>query len=197
MSEPFIGQVTLFAFPYAPKGWAECSGQEIPITQNPTLYSLLGSTYGGDDRTVFKLPDFRSRTMLGAGYGKYPNGQPLTPRQRGEWGGTETTESPVQHSHVLLDSPAPEIPLGSGKGTQQGALNGYLADGSCDVTAGIGRQVSTGPVNFYAGTQGTQTIKGDLAVAVEPTGSPQVNNMQPYTVVNYCISLTGLFPPRD
>jgi len=198
MSEPYLGQVRIFAFNYAPKGWAFCDGQLIPASQNPALYSLLGLTFGGGSHDDFALPDLRGRAVVHPGTGKDSSGRVLTYRRQGEGGGAERNDSVAGHTHDILGSVTPEIPLGNGKGTQQSAVNGYLADGSCDVSAVVQRVSISGPVNFYTGTKGQSTLKGNpVATTVEPAGDKTVNNMQPYVVVNYCIALTGIFPPRN
>jgi len=135
MSEPFLAQITMFGSNFAPRGWALCDGQLLPINQNQSLYSLLGTTYGGDGRTNFALPDLRGRTPIHPGDG--PN---LTPRNRGDKGGTETVAPKTAKAagphkvHVHDEKkPKPEIkdaPTLEVAGTQaqdQNAMQPFLA----------------------------------------------------------------------
>ena len=172
MSEPFLGQITVFGFNFPPRGWAQCDGQLLPIAQNQALFSLLGTIYGGDGRTTFALPDLRGRAALhmGAGPG-------LTSRNIGQKSGAETNTLTVNQlpSHTHTFAP----PSNSGSGDTDVATANYPAqaeednyDDTSDATMGSGTTGSTG-------------------------NSHSVNNMQPYQVVNFCIALTGVFPSRN
>lgn len=167
MSEPFLAEVRIVGFNFAPRGWAFCDGQILPINQNQSLYSLLGTTYGGDGRTSFALPDLRGRTPM----------HPGASTSIGQQLGTETvtlaaSEMPahrhsaqVRSESALLgtpsgNQPAPATPAHAVYG---GATN--LADGKAGQISNVGGQAH--------------------------------DNMQPTTVLNYCIALTGLFPSRN
>ena len=170
--EPFLGQITAFGFNFPPRGWAQCDGQLLPISQYSALFSLLGTMYGGDGRSTFALPDLRGRTALhlGAGPG-------LTSRNIGQKSGAETNTLTVNQlpSHTHTFAP----PSSSGAGTTDVATLNYPAqaeednyDDTSDATMGSGTTGSTG-------------------------NSQSVDNMQPYLVVNFCIALTGVFPSRN
>ena len=171
MSEPFVGEIRTFAGNFAPVGWAFCYGQLIPISQNTALFSLLGTTYGGDGRTNFALPDLRGRAPMHAG-----SGPGLTPRSLGESGGAETvTVTPAQapaHSHAFRAS--------------SGGANS--ADPSGNVLANAGAKAL-----YAAGAADTPMSAG----AVAPAGGEQPhNNLMPYLAVSFIIALQGIFPSR-
>ena len=171
MSEPFLGQITAFGFNYAPRNWAQCNGQLLAISQYQALFSLLGTTYGGDGRTTFGLPDLQGRAALhmGAGPG-------LTPRTIGEKSGAETNTLNVNQlpSHTHTFAP----PSSSTSGDTDVATANYPAQAEED------NYHNTSDATMGSGTTGS-------------TGSSQsVNNMQPYQVVNFCIALQGIFPSR-
>ncbi len=172
MSEPFIGEIRIFGLNFEPRGWAACDGRLLPISQNTALFSILGTTYGGDGRTVFALPNLKGRIPLGAG-----TGPGLTPRDLGASAGTEAvTLSPNQlpsHNHAAK--------CNGGNGNQYGPANHYWAQ-------------DAGGAKEYGGSSTGQMSAG----AIAPAGGGQPhNNLQPYAVVNYCIALTGIFPPRS
>ncbi len=168
MSEPFLAEVRIVGFNFAPRGWAFCDGQILPINQNQSLYSLLGTTYGGDGRTSFALPDLRGRTPI-----HVDHETPAHPL--GQKGGEEThtlnaAEMP-QHDHALqgsndnADNPLPADHL-------LGAFNNAYRDGT----------------DLISPAAGTVTNAG---------GGQSHNNMQPYLALNFCIALQGLFPSRN
>ena len=168
MSEP----IQAFGFNFAPRLWAQCDGQLLPIAQNQALFSLLGTQYGGDGRTTFGLPDLRGRLSLHQG-----NGPGLTDRRIGQKGGAEevslTAAQLASHNH----------------GAKPG---GATID--ADQAAPTNNYPASVASNAYAG--GTNTSMG--AFTTENTGSGQGhNNMQPYLVINWCIALQGIFPPRN
>lgn len=171
MSEPFLAEVRIVGFNFAPRGWAFCDGQILPINQNQSLYSLLGTTYGGDGRTSFALPDLRGRVPIHVGRS---NGG--GDHREGQKGGEETHTLSVnempQHTHVLHAV--------QGAGNQPIATDGFLANGGSDTYAG-----PNNPTDMNAG-------------AVLNTGGGQAHeNMQPYLALNFCIALQGLFPSRN
>lgn len=170
MSEPFLAEVRMVGFDFAPRGWAFCDGQILPINQNQSLYSLLGTTYGGDGRTTFALPDLRSRTPIHRD----------SDNTLGQKGGTETvtlTSAQIpQHTHSFKASTA--------VADQKNPNSHVLASNS-------GADLLYAPkVNGSA----TNMRSGSIANA---GGSQAHNNMQPYLTVNFCIAIAGLFPSRN
>jgi len=174
--EPFLGQMTWFAGNFAPRGWAFCDGQILPINQNQSLYSLLGTTYGGDGRTTFALPDVRGRTPIHRGQG------PVFNYNLGNRGGAET---------VVLN--ATQIPshghAGAVKATTQ------AADGTSPDSASFAE--STQEMYFEGNASLDATLANGSAVVRNAGGSQAHNNMQPYGTLNCLIALQGLFPSRN
>ena len=176
MSEPYIGQIMLFAGNFAPRGWAFCQGQIMAIATNTALFSILGTTYGGNGQTTFALPDLRGRVPVGQGQGPGLSNYVL-----GEQSGSETvtliiTEVPA-HTHLLnCNNAGPTVD------NPNNALPAPLVDSS-------GAQV-TG----YA-----TTANGLMAPnAIQPAGGSQPHqNLQPFTVLNYIIALEGIYPSRN
>lgn len=175
MTEVFVGQIITTGFGFAPRGFAPCNGQLMPIAQNQALFSLLGTMYGGDGQTTFALPNMQSRTPVGAGQGG--GGWSPSPYQFGETGGVENV--------TLL---TPQLP----------AHNHNL----CGVTtAANGRNPSN---NFY-GTTSTPIYAstGKAQVALSPATIGQTGNttphpnLQPYCAINFCIALQGVYPSRN
>ncbi len=169
--EPFIGQIIMFGGNFAPRGWALCDGQLLSIAENSALFSILGTTYGGDGRTTFGLPDLRGRVALHEG-----SGPGLSPRPLGSSGGSETNTLSINqlpsHNHQVA------LPVKEEGDTDNPAGNSIAGDGT----------------NAFGTT--TDGILG--ATATGNTGGGQsVNNMPPYRVVNYIIALVGLFPSRN
>jgi len=179
MSQPFLGQITLFPYNFAPRGWANCQGQLLPISQNTALFSLLGTMYGGDGRTTFGLPDLQGRAAVGqgtlAGGGTYALGE-----QDGVEGVTLTTSTMAGHNHNVNAT------------TSQGTINAPA--GALLATAALGppRQSNRGNV-YNPGAPNT----GLVPASVGPAGSGQPhNNVQPSLVLRYCIAINGIFPSR-
>lgn len=172
MSEPFLGEIRVFGFGFAPKGWALCDGQLLSIQQNTALFSILGTTYGGDGKTNFALPNLQGSVVVDAG-----SGPGLTPYNPGESGGattvTLTTQTMPSHNHPAN--------CNSGNGNQIAPGGNFWA-------------AETGGTNVYAGS-GTAQMAGG---ALSPAGAAQPHsNLQPYLVLNYCIALVGIFPVRQ
>jgi microcystin-dependent protein len=164
MAEPFLSEIRIMSFVFAPKGWAQCNGQLLPINQNQALFSLLGTTYGGNGQTNFALPDFRGRIPIHVG-----NGHTLGERG-GEQAHTISLNEMPHHTHfaqatsanATSDSPANNVVLGTA------ALELYR-----DPTA---------------------LAAMDPGVVGSVGGSQPHLNMQPYLTLNYCIALQGIFP---
>lgn len=169
MSEPFIGEIRMCGFNYAPRGWAMCNGQLLSIAQNTALFSLIGTYYGGNGQTTFALPDLRGRRTIGPGTGA---GGSYT---HGQVGGSErhtlTLSELAPHSHTFMGSSAP--------GDQASPAGNVLAASTVDAPYSTSSN----------GTQITPVSTGG--------GSLSHDNLPPYLVVNFVIALQGLFPSRN
>jgi microcystin-dependent protein len=168
MPEPFVGEIRMFAGNFAPNGWMFCEGQTLPISENETLFNLIGTTYGGDGQETFNLPNLASRVPIHAGTG--PDG---TTYQLGEMAGTEQETLTVQqmpnHNHALLGSTT--------------AANSRDPKDNCLATA--------------AGDLYVQTLDAvpESPQAIQPAGGSQPHeNTQPFLCINFIISLFGVFP---
>ena len=173
--EPFLGEIKMFAGNFAPRGYAFCDGQLLPISQYSALFSLLGTTYGGDGRTTFALPDLRGRVAIHPG-----NGPGLSSYRQGQKGGAETTIITVanlpSHSHTHA---APAVSEDGNTSVPTGAVPAG--------TKVLDKEYSTEAPNT--------TMRGGN---VGNTGGGQsVNNVQPYGTVHYIIALVGVFPSRS
>jgi len=188
VSTPYLGEVKLFAFAFPPKGWALCQGQLLPISQNTALFALLGTTYGGNGQTTFALPDFRGRVPISSGQGTGLQNYDL-----GQTAGVEivtlaATELPA-HTHTVDPSQlTATVRCTNLTGDQRSPLGHAPATEATSVTASY----STSATDASMGPSAIAP-----AIAAEATGGGQPhNNMQPYTVLNYCIALVGIFPSR-
>ena len=173
MADPFVAEIRIYPFNFAPRGWAFCDGQLMPISQNTALFSLLGTTYGGDGRSTFALPNLQGRAVMHPG-----QGPGLSLRDLGETGGAETvtllqSEIPA-HTHALMASN--EI------GEDRKAVGEAMAR-------------STGGA-LYGPASGAPVALAPNAVAPAGGGLPH-NNLMPYLTLNFCIALQGVFPPRS
>ena len=175
MSDPYIGEIRMVGFSFAPIGWAFCDGQLMSIAQNDTLFNLIGTTYGGDGQETFALPDLRGRFPIHMGQGSGLNSYAI-----GEQSGTEQVTLTVQqlpaHTHIpRCDN--------SAAGNQVSPAGGVW---SFDNSGQFG--------NYAATADGTQMN----AAAVQNTGGNQPHdNRQPWLAINFIISLYGIFPPRN
>lgn len=176
MADPFVAEIRIFPFNFAPRGWAFCNGQLLPLSQNTALFSLLGTTYGGNGKTNFALPDLQGNAPMHPG-----QGPGLSLHVLGETGGTDTvtllaSEMP-SHAHLtgraIAENGTTQSPVGA-VWAQAPAGRGTLAI--------YHEPNATGPMNPNA-----LMITG---------GSLPHNNMQPYLTLNFCIALQGVFPPR-
>jgi microcystin-dependent protein len=173
MADPFVAEIRIFPFNFAPKGWAFCDGQILPISQNTALFSLLGTTYGGDGKSTFALPDMQGNAPMHPG-----QGPGLSLHDLGETGGSETVSLLVSeipsHSHALMgNSTTATKSLATGNSFARGAsMTPYLAPAGAPLVAMAGQTIT-------------------------PAGGDQPhNNMQPYLTLSFCIALQGVFPPR-
>ena len=173
MSEPFIAEVRIFAGNFAPRNWAFCNGRLLPIAQNTALFSLIGTTYGGDGRTTTALPNLEGRAPMHPG-----RGPGLTSRRLGERGGVETvalTEAQMaQHNHAMMAN------SGTGERSEPTSASTFARSAGGNVY---------GPPNSLV----------PLAdAALPPAGGNQPhNNLQPFLAVNFIIALFGLYPSRS
>jgi len=164
MAEPFLSEIRIMSFSFAPKGWALCDGQLLPINQNQPLFSLLGTTFGGDGRVNFALPDLRSRVPIHVGSG----------HTLGERGG--------EQAHTLSIA---EIP------THTHVLNGATQTGNLVIAAG--NLSAASPSQTYQSPDGNLGAMNPASVA-NTGGSQAHLNMQPFLVLNFSIALQGIFP---
>jgi microcystin-dependent protein len=176
MADPFVAEIRIFPFNFAPRGWAWCDGQLLPLSQNTALFSLLGTTYGGNGKSNFALPDLQGSVPMHPG-----QGPGLSLHDLGEIGGSETVtllESEIPfHSHVInastgaVDEEGTKLPAGAIPGKQQGANPIYTTLAS--------------PITPFS----PQAL-------VPAGGDAPHNNLQPYLTCYFCIALQGVFPPR-
>ncbi|HEY2069730.1 MAG TPA: tail fiber protein [Rhizomicrobium sp.] len=179
MSSPFVAEITMFGFNFAPKGWAMCQGQLLPLSQNTALFSLLGTQYGGDGKSTFGLPNLQGLGVVGAG-----NGAGLSSYTQGETNGSENvtvlqSEMP-QHNHAMFGV--------TGNGLTVAAAGNQLARGFS------GGKAASYTAN-YLSTSAPQTPMSLQTMSVSGSSFPH-NNMQPYLALNFCIAMQGVFPAR-
>jgi microcystin-dependent protein len=172
MSDPFIAEIRIFPFNFAPRGWAWCDGQLLPISQNTALFSLLGTTYGGNGQSTFALPNLQGKAPMHPG-----QGPGLSNRSLGEVGGTQTvtllpTEMPA-HNHTVNGSNGPAN------------LQAPASD----------RVLGRANANVYLDNPGGLVPMATESLAPAGGGQPH-NNMQPYLTLHFNIALQGIFPPR-
>jgi microcystin-dependent protein len=167
MSQPFMGEIKLISWNFPPKGWAFCNGQFLPINQNQALFSLFGTTYGGNGQTTFALPDFRGRVPVHVGSG-FTQGEAA-----GEAAHTLTTSEMTQHIHTA---------------------QGFTQNGDQVVPTGNVLSVVTG---LYAGGGSGSLVALNAASVSNVGGSQAHENRQPYLVLNFVVALIGIFPSRN
>ncbi len=182
--DPYLGQIKLFPFAFAPSGWALCQGQQMQIQQNQALYSLLGTYYGGDGKTYFNLPDLRDRVPIHSGaiqaavdriavsYGK-PNGSETI---------TLTSAQLPAHNHAVIGENA------------LGDLTSPTAQTTCLWSIPSGSTLQQVPVNPYTTTP---NVTMDPSTITNTGGGQGHNNMQPFLVLNFCIAIQGIYPTRS
>ena len=174
MADPFVAEIRIFPFNFAPRGWAFCNGQLLPLSQNTALFSLLGTTYGGDGRSNFALPNLQGNFAMHPG-----QGPGLSLRDLGETGGSAgVTLLPGQvpgHTHQLMATASTTSPSPAGNAMSQAVLPPSTA------------------VPVYRSPTNKVAMASDAVAAV---GGQPHNNRQPYLALNFCIALQGVFPPR-
>jgi len=168
MSTPFIAEMRIMSFNFAPKGWAQCNGQLLPINQNQPLFSLMGTTYGGDGRTTFGLPDLRSRTAIHQGQG-FVEGQ-----KGGEENHTVTISEMPAHTH---------------------AVNANLQPNPATAANLAGNLLGVLTTPIYKQPSNLTTLQP--ATVGNAGGSQGHTNLQPYLALNFCIALQGIFPSQN
>ena len=174
MADPFVAEIRIFPFFFAPKGWAFCDGQLLPLSQNTALFSLLGTTYGGDGKSNFALPDMQGNVPMHPG-----QGPGLSLHDLGETGGVQTV--------TLLES---ELPAHQHRqmATVENGTQGTLTNGITLATSIAGQ--------LYQTTTNANLVNMNFQGLALAGGSQPHNNMQPYLTLNFCIALQGVFPPR-
>jgi len=170
VSEPFLAEVRMFGFDFAPRGWAFLDGQILPINQNQSLYSLLGTTYGGDGRTTFALPDLRGRTPI-----HEENGYRLGAKS-GEEAVTLSASEIPNHTHAAMASASP-------------------ADSNSPVDHVLAAEVSPDAAYRVAEAANMTALRAETVT--NAGGGQAHDNMQPYLTLNFCIAMQGLFPSRN
>ncbi len=173
MADPFVAEIRIFPFNFAPRGWAWCNGQLLPLSQNTALFSLLGTTYGGDGRSTFALPDLQGAAPMHPG-----QGPGLSLHDLGETGGSDTVtllESEIPaHRHTLRASPDPGDLFAPGPTTSLAASTGAAA---------------------YQTSTASPAQMAPQSLATVGSGQPH-NNLMPYLTMYFSIALQGVFPPR-
>ncbi|PUZ22630.1 phage tail protein [Chitinophaga parva] len=198
MDTPFLAMIMIFAGNFAPRGWALCWGQIMSIAQNTALFSLLGTTYGGDGQVTFGLPDLRGRMPIGQGQGP---GLPLV--NLGEVAGTPTTtllttNMPMHnHTGVIAAGGQAIMPATAQAGTS--AVPGNTLAAAKLPTIGSGPTAQA--IKGYGTSDGTTTlapgtISGNVTIGIAG-GSQPFSIMNPYLGINYCVALEGIFPSRN
>ena len=176
MSEPFIGELKCVGFNFPPRGWAQCDGQTLQISQNTALFSLFGTIYGGDGRTTFSLPELRGRSPIHMG-----TGPGLPNFGIGSSGGNVDTTLAV--SNLPSHSHAATLRASGGNASETAPMNRALATAREDTYQSLGAE----PVNMESGS-----------VVVGSTGSGEAfSNMSPYQTLNWVVALIGVFPSRS
>lgn len=194
MSEPFIGQIIQGGWNFAPRGYAFCAGQQLSIAQNTALFALLGTTYGGNGQTTFRLPDLQGRSMIGSG-----NGTGLSPYVLGQSGGAEnvtltTTQMPT-HTHAVTPNPN-AFNAATSRATSQTPTTGAIFGRGTDTGAGD----SIPQIFLPAGTTPTVALGLNIAGSINlgtTGGSQPFSIVSPYQVISICIALQGIFPSRN
>jgi microcystin-dependent protein len=171
--DPFVAEIRIFPFNFAPKGWATCDGQILPLSQNTALFSLVGTTYGGDGKSNFALPNLQGNAPMHPG-----QGPGLSLHDLGETGGSDTVtllESEIPaHPHTLMGDGAP-------------------ANRTTPVANSLARTTAGTP--YVPGATPTAQLANQ---ALTPNGGDQPhNNLMPYLTLNFCIALQGVYPPRS
>jgi microcystin-dependent protein len=181
MSEPFLSEIKIVSFNFPPKGWALCNGQSLPINQNQALFSLVGTTYGGNGQTTFALPNLRGQVPIHIG-----NGHTL-----GEAAGSSAVTVNIQQlpTHTHMAQATSTVPAATAQNAAPGNTK-IFAQGNAALQGG-----QTAPVSIYGDPNSPAAM---APAAVSNTGGSQAhNNMMPYLVLNFIIALQGIFPSQN
>ncbi len=180
-SDPFIGSIVMFGGNFAPRGWAFCDGQLLPVSENPALFSLLGTNYGGDGRTTFGLPDLRGRVPIHDGGGTGPG---LSSYHLGQKGGTETTTLTVNQIPSHTHSAAGTVQAHTGRPNSDSPAGNVLS--------------SSAELIYSSQVPDTVMSANNVNVTVGNTGGSQSHdNRQPFQAINFIIALVGIYPSRS
>ena len=179
MADPFVAEIRMFPFNFAPKGWAFCNGQLLPLSQNTALFSLLGTTYGGDGKSTFALPDMAGNTPM-----MWGQGPGLSLHDLGEIGGSEfvtllQSEMPAHNHFVQATTAVANTNQPTGAALARGQFSFQGISGTVPM--------------YFTGAPDTNMAFQEIAPA---GGDFPHNNMQPFLTVNFNIALQGVFPPR-
>jgi microcystin-dependent protein len=172
--DPFVAEIRIFPFNFAPKGWAFCDGQILPLSQNTALFSLLGTTYGGDGKSNFALPNLQGNAPMHPG-----QGPGLSLHDLGETGGSDIVS--------LLES---EIPAHSHTVQAFAGTGNRLTPGANSISR------ETGATTYVPGSPPPATVTMAAQTITPAGGSQPHNNLMPYLTLSFCIALQGVFPPR-
>lgn len=173
--DPFVAEIRIFPFNFAPRGWAFCDGQILPLSQNTALFSLLGTTYGGDGKSNFALPNMQGNAPMHPG-----QGPGLSLHDLGETGGSDTV--------LLIEA---EMPSHS--------HNVMASSSTANRTSPVGNsfaRAASGATPYIAASSAAPLVAMNLNTLTPTGGGQPHNNMQPYLTLNFCIALQGVFPPR-
>jgi microcystin-dependent protein len=188
MADPYLSEIALFSFDFPPRGWARCEGQLLPINQNQALFSLLGTTYGGDGRVTFALPDLRGRVPLGFGLGPGLGDYVL-----GQVGGSEAVTlgltQMAQHTHAIdASAPTATMKCRNGAGNQRTPAGNVPAVEASGVTATYSNALEDASMSTSA------IVMGGTITAASSGGNQPHSNVQPFLTLAFCIALVGTFP---
>lgn len=183
MSEPFIGEIRILPYSFAPRGWALCDGATLSIAQNTTLFAVIGTTYGGDGRTNFQLPNLKGSAVMGWGNSPSAGLNTYLGLKTGASTETLTVGEMPKHTHqVLVDDVAADNSTSQGNTFAQGGKSGR---------GGVFKAFDA-----YSSTQVANQALSDQGLGSHGNGHPH-ENRQPFMVTNYCIAIDGLFPSRS
>ncbi len=185
---PLLAQISMFGGSFAPRGWAFCNGQLLAVSSNSALFSLLGTTYGGDGQTTFALPDLRGRMPM-----QWGDGPGLTTKRLGQRGGAEQTTLSIlnmpTHTHAAIATPNLTLQASNSKGNSDEAAGNVPANTSED---------NYGPVSSPPATMAAGAVTGTVAVQnMNAGGNTPFDQMPPYLCVSFIIATEGIYPSRS
>lgn len=176
----YIGEIQLFAGSFAPEGWKMCNGQLLPIAENEALFSIIGTTYGGDGQTTFAVPNFQDRVVIGTGQNPTGGGNHIVGEMRGEETSTLTAHNLPPHTHTI----AAKLKVSSAKANKLSPENNYF-----------GLTAATDPEYSSRADKMMNSAGIDITLSYNTNGDTKpVNNMQPFVAINYIIATEGIYP---